>query len=263
MNDTELDELLNSWKTPPVPASLRERVQAGIPAKHTWQLWKLFPRWRWLVAGTAVAAGVVLLANTSAFSQKTRRPPYTVESEIISNVGLAPGCATCWMSQAYPGPKRTRMTSYNDAGDEVLLTWSAPDQPIEAEFWSAKLAVGRAIDKVMRLVPLEPELEPPDYYAGVYTTVNERFGLGGREKLVNSGCRPSSQTGEVIGEEVILNYSTVVSRIDGWKSRTFLWMAPELSCFALRARVELDLPDRGWTLMREKTAIKVTVNQKP
>ncbi len=32
MNDTELDDLLDTWTAPPPPASLRERVQAGFAA---------------------------------------------------------------------------------------------------------------------------------------------------------------------------------------------------------------------------------------
>ena len=32
MNDTELDEMLNKWEAPPVPASLRANVRAGFSA---------------------------------------------------------------------------------------------------------------------------------------------------------------------------------------------------------------------------------------
>ena len=32
MNDTELDEMLDKWQAPPVPASLRENVRAGFSA---------------------------------------------------------------------------------------------------------------------------------------------------------------------------------------------------------------------------------------
>jgi hypothetical protein len=51
MNDTELNELLNSWKTPLVPPLLRERLLAAIPAEETVRPKKLFPHWRLIVAG--------------------------------------------------------------------------------------------------------------------------------------------------------------------------------------------------------------------
>jgi hypothetical protein len=60
--------------------------------------------------------------------------------------------------------------------------------------------------------------------------------LGERAALVDSGCRPEGKRGEVLGEQVMLNYSTVVARYDMWKARLTLWLAPELSCFAEHAR---------------------------
>ena len=40
-----------------------------------------------------------------------------------------------------------------------------------------------------------------------------------------------------------------------------LSMAPDLSCFALRATVEMQLEDGRWNLVSEKKAVKVTVNR--
>jgi len=56
MNDNELDELLNTRKTSPTPASLRERVPVGIVVRH-----KRLSRQRFLVAAAAVSAVVFLL----------------------------------------------------------------------------------------------------------------------------------------------------------------------------------------------------------
>jgi hypothetical protein len=260
MNDRELDELLNTWKTPPVPGSLREGVRAGIPAKRAWPLGQLFSRWRLAIAGTAVAAVILLMANTSAFSRKLSPPPYIVDSEIILYAGpQAPsGCGFCWLYPAYLSPKSMLMRSYNQAGSEVVLSWSAPNERLVGAFWAARLAVASTIDKVGRSIPLAPELESPDYYAVAYTAVAQTQTLGARDDLVNSGCRPSGRRGEVVGQEVILNYPTIVVR---YGSRTFLWMAPELSCFALRARVEVEQQDGSWILVSEKKAVKVTLNR--
>jgi hypothetical protein len=118
-----------------------------------------------------------------------------------------------------------------------------------------------AFDGIGRSVPLAPELEPKDYYASVYTGVNESRGLGSRENLLRYGCRPAGRSAEVVGEEVLLGYPTVVVRDGMYKSRMTVWMAPELSCFALRATVEAEQADGSWTLVSEKKAINVTVNR--
>jgi hypothetical protein len=60
LDDRELNEMLQEWKAPDAPASLRERVwMAQQPAKQ--------PLWRWLLTGTirvpvpvGVAAAIVL-----------------------------------------------------------------------------------------------------------------------------------------------------------------------------------------------------------
>jgi hypothetical protein len=40
-----------------------------------------------------------------------------------------------------------------------------------------------------------------------------------------------------------------------------VWMSPELSCFALRARIEAQQPDGSRTTVSEKQAVKVTLNR--
>ncbi len=262
MNDAELDEMLNAWKTRPVREAWREGVQNHIARTRRKQLRELFPKWSLLVAGALMAA-VLLLANTSAFSRKLAPPPYTVESEIMFYADFAApsGCGFCSLHPVRLPPKRVLMTSYNRAGSEVLLTWSAPNERLTGAFWAARFAVATTIDRIARSVPLARALEPPDYYSVVYTAATQTRTLGPREDLVNSGCRPSERRGEVIGQDAILDYPTIVARFGSRGSRILVWMAPELSCFALRARVEEEQQDGSWTVVSEKKALKVTVNR--
>jgi hypothetical protein len=86
--------------------------------------------------------------------------------------------------------------------------------------------------------------------------------VGSREALMSSGCRTSDAGAKVIGEGVILNYPvTVVQQPHGaGMQMVTLWMAPELSCFALGATIHAKQPDGTWKLISEKQAVKVTVN---
>src|SRR5205823_7213566 len=85
MNDTELDELLDTWKTPAAPPSMREYVRAGMLAGSTTRpkpsLRDLLRGWRLVFASAAVIL-LAVLVDISAFSQKASPPPYTVDSEV-------------------------------------------------------------------------------------------------------------------------------------------------------------------------------------
>jgi hypothetical protein len=87
--------------------------------------------------------------------------------------------------------------------------------------------------------------------------------VGRRSTLVSSGCRTSHGDSKVVGQEVILNYPTTAVEQDfgGERGRLTVWMAPELSCFALRATIQEKQPDGSWKLVSEKKALKVTVNR--
>ena len=64
-----------------------------------------------------------------------------------------------------------------------------------------------------------------------------------------------------MGQDAMLNYSTSVVQEEFRDRRITLWMAPELSCFALRATIQMKQPDGSWKLVSEKKALNVTVNR--
>src|ERR1700689_859662 len=84
MNDTELDQLLNTWSVPPVPAALRAGVLAGFHARPERRSFRGLG-----VRIPAVCIGVFLLAVTLALPQTLRlvspsvRPPYIVDSDVV------------------------------------------------------------------------------------------------------------------------------------------------------------------------------------
>ena len=219
MNDNELDELLDVWKTPPVPASLRVAVEDGIALGGS-KPRKLLSGWRLVFASAALVAVVFVLTNPAAFPQRMPPPPYTVDSEISLYPGSGeclgtPLSSRCWMVS---GPQHALMTSYNRAGSEVLMSWSAPHEPLAAAFWTAKLAISDLIGGFTRrfLLTADQEAERGEF-AVFHSQVGQSWTLGERVPLVDSGCRPPATHGEVVGREVILNYPTVVARFDGGK----------------------------------------------
>src|SRR5690242_14689508 len=154
MNDTELDELLNAWKSPAPSASwrqkIRTRIETSLPAPPPR---KVFRGWKLLAASAAALAVVVLLANKAALSQMISPPPYTVDSEVTIHPSESVACIDLgklgleWhRCVPYSRPQHTLMSSYNADGSEVLLSWSDPGRALEAWLWSAKLSVLSAVD---------------------------------------------------------------------------------------------------------------------
>jgi hypothetical protein len=263
MNDTELDELLNSWKTPPVPASLRRGVQAGIAANRRRPLHGLTAGWKlWTAAAAAIVAAVVL-AGSNAFPERSGLPPFTVDSEITRYPGSNLG-------EGYLEPKSAAMTSYNQDGSEIILSWSSLDPPLDAAVTEAATVFHDGIGRIMRgfhrfvlgFVLTPDQIERRKNFAVVHPTTSHSWTVGERATLVSSGCRSLGQGDKLVGEEVILNYPTVAAQHDIGGGRLMtLWMAPELSCFALRAKIEAQQPDGSRTTMSEKKAVKVTLNR--
>jgi hypothetical protein len=270
VNDTELDEMLDKWQAPPVPASLRENVRAGFSATLQQKpLRDRRTRWitKWLLGarkgmfvGAALSAGLLLLIVTQALPQ-TPPPvniPYTVDSEFVR-----------YADDGSPSVEMY-LTSYtNQNGAEALVSRSLPNHPFGT-------ALGRTLDATLpawqRLIlPLtitSAELEkikksrPPSigFITGcadwTCLLLNRYFfrkaATGGGNECVE---------GNMVGSERILNYPTTAVELREWdRSKTTLWMAPDLGCFALRITSEAQRPDGSFQLVKAKQALKVTLN---
>jgi hypothetical protein len=269
MNDTELDELLDIWKAPSPLESLRANVQREIAAKQGRPPRKLFTRRRvWATAAVLIFA--ILVVNPDAFSGKVTT--YTVDSEI----------------RYYGVPEiadvRVLITSYNDAGTEMLQSWSFPDYPAQTVFKKTRMAARRAAERLERLAwPFKKiakyyyiwkyDLATPDATPGgvpndvpndarVYPNGPDMpWLIGRRVDLMSSGCRTHHGGATVIGQDTILNYSTTVLQQWDRAQKLTLWMAPELGCFALRTTMHEQQADGSWKLVSEKKALKVTLKR--
>jgi hypothetical protein len=58
MNDTELDDLLNAWKAPEAPATMRAGLRSRFPARPPRRILGVRPRWVLAFAATAMALAV-------------------------------------------------------------------------------------------------------------------------------------------------------------------------------------------------------------
>lgn len=272
MNDTELDEILNSWSVPPAPASLRERVRAGFaagigqetsPGVRHWTAAFVPSARKSLVAGAILAVGTLLLVVAQAFPQMFSlgsppvKIPYTVDSEFVR--------------YAEDGSSSIEMysTSYSLNGHEILLSRSLPGNLLGT-------AIGRTLDatlpywsRLMSRLTVDAELLKKVRRAAaqavtVITGGDEKTGLllahyGFARAAPGAGCL----AGPIVGRETILNYPTVaVQRDDGGRQspRMTLWTSPDLGCFALRITIEEQRPDGTFRLVSRKQALKVTMN---
>jgi hypothetical protein len=268
MNDQELDELLNAWKTPTPRAAflkdVRDRVRVEKPRTARPPL---FTHWRLMGAMAAVLVVAVLLTNLRAFSQKVT-PPFTIDSEIryynaLNQPRVAPpGSQTSRMYiPPMPSDAQLVMTSYNDAGTEVILSWAFPNHALKTLFGKILLTFSNTTEGFKRHFLLDPDPDA-DAFAQVYTDgITEGRVIGRRDELLSTGCKTSHGNARVTGQETVLNYTTTVVEEESYMSKVTLWMAPELSCFALRATLHAQQPDGSWKLAIEKQAVSVTVNR--
>jgi len=207
----------------------------------------------WLAAASAATFVVaVLLFDTNAFPQKITSPPFTVESEIVRHDEG---------SIVHSGPTALLVTSYNQDGSEVILSWSSHNKMFHKAVFRTELALRGFIGKITRRFLLTPEqIARREQEAVVYPAmIGESWSLGQRADLIQSGCTAQKN---VVGQEVILNYPTKAIQHNIGADRILtLWMAPDLSCFALRARIEVQQPDGTLKLISEKKAIRVTLNR--
>lgn len=77
MNDTELDELLDTWKSPDVPASLRAGLRSRLAAGKARTSIRVPVRWlaAFALAGGALALGASLLWNGALSSKRAAGSP--------------------------------------------------------------------------------------------------------------------------------------------------------------------------------------------
>jgi hypothetical protein len=271
MNDTELDELLNTWSAPPAPASLRENVQSGFAAGLERKTSPSVLHWiaafvpsarKRLVAGAILGVGAFLLIVTQAFPQMFGlgappvKIPYTVDSEFVRYGDDGSSVVDMYS------------TSYSLNGHEILLSRSFPGNPFGT-------AIGRTADatlpllyRLMSRLTVDTELlEKVRRAAGQAVTVTT--GCGGMCLLLEhygfsraaggTGCL----AGAIVGRETILSYPTVAVRPSwGWGNhqRMTLWTAPDLDCFALRITIEEQRSDGTFRLLTRKQALRVTLN---
>ena len=258
MNDSELDEILNQWRAPSAPPSLRKRVGAGFPAGPPRKL-----RWgRSLIAAAILAALAFFLVVTQA-TPRTQAPiPWSVDSEFIR--------------YADNGSSSIEMytTSYESTGsnaNEILVSRSAPGNPFKTvlgQTMDATLpALGRFHNHVLGFVApgMLAKMEqmkrsrPPgiSFITGCdpdgECLVLDHYGFA---KAAN-GCVDSP----VVDRATILNHPTEAVR-ERWTEhgRVTLWIAPDLGCFALKVTYEAERPDGAFHLVAAKQALKVTLN---
>lgn len=268
MNDTELDEILNTWSAPPAPASLRESVRAGFAASLERKTSpSVLPAWIAAVARKSLLAAAIvgigaflLLVVTQAFPQTPPvRIPYTVDSELIQ--------------YAEDGSSAVEMylTSYNnDQENEILLSRSLPGNPFGtalARTMDAALPAWQRLSRRLTISDKEWErvrairaAHPGVGFVsgcGVGCLVLDHWGFAKPAAEVNAGCL----AGPIVGSETILNYPTtaVALHLDDNRRMT-LWTAPDLACFALRIKTEERQPSGAFRPMTRKQALRVTLN---
>lgn len=263
MNDQELDDMLDTWQPPPVPPSLRENVRAGFTARR---LSAIAPpsrpsrRFRFVAALAGIAATLVLAVQ--AFPQAARLfsgdpIPYTVDSEIV-------------MHPMYRAPRAyMTLTSYNQNGKEVVLTWTFPNNPIVGAIHRSLGQLGSLFSQIAApFIESPEEAELARNRASVITGCDDHAclnlrteSLGQVSDLLGRGCA----IGEVVGRETILGHPTLAVRPQrdgqkGWR-RTF-WLAPDLGCFALQFEADQEI-DGVYRTIFSKRALRVAMATDP
>jgi hypothetical protein len=261
MNDRELDELLDKWSAPETPKSLRAGVRAGFDARRGRR------PMRWWGKGLIAAAAVVVLfvLVPKAAPQKGQlgmlleaRHPYSVLSEFVR--------------YGRDGSSRIEMysTEYNDQeGQEHLLGRRILDNPVHDTVArivdAATDATGPLRTYLLRLSPVNAELM--DKRAAVPAVITECVGracISFAHYALGSAGRPGTGCvdGAAAERETILDYATVTTQLplDGNGMRRTVWMAPALSCFAMRVETEKEQADGSFRLVSAKQAIKVRLN---
>jgi hypothetical protein len=257
MNDTELDDLLDSWTAPPIPASLRESVHAEFAARHERTRVREPRARKRRFAAAILCAAALLLVVAQAHPGAPVRAPYIVDSEFVRYANDGSSSIDMYTK------------SYELNGAEILKSRSIAGDPFGS-------MLGRALDTTLpiwsrlmaRLTVDAPTLERVRQAAhrsvGAITgcaascLVLEHYGFA-RAAVVDRGT--ACLDGTIVDHQTILNYPTtgVQPRMGGSMRMTW-WMSPELGCFALRITTEEKQPDGTWRLVREKRALRVNLN---
>lgn len=268
MNDTELDEILDTWTEPPAPASLRENIRAGFAASLEQKTTpRILPRWlgvfvrKALLAGALLGTGAfLLLIVTQAFPQApSGHIPYSVDSELVRYGDNGSSGVEMYL------------TSYNnDQENEIALSRSLPGNPLGtalARTLDAGLPHWQRLTRVLTISKEEWETIRAIRAAhpgvgfisgcGVGCLVLDHWSFARAAAGVNAGCL----AGPAVGNETILNYPTtaVELHLDDNRRMT-LWTAPDLGCFALRITTEEKQPGGAFRLVTRKQALRVTWN---
>lgn len=253
MNDTELDDLLNTWTTPEPSPSLRGRARAGyatLTPKPCRRLRLSF----WTIAFGFAALLLVLTAalpKTVELVVPAQKIPYTVDTDTTTfgRDGTV---------------HELRMTTYMRDGVEIIL--SQTGNPLKAFAIQTFNAAYSAYSLVF------PPVDPHRWAEFVASDCSNVPDHGIR--LAEPWVRPDEDTardlGTVVGHETILGYQTTITRhllpsrdegdvLQNGRIIT-LWQAPDLGCFDLKMVHEQQSSDGTYRLVEEHHALKVTVN---
>lgn len=259
MNDTELDNLLNTWTTPDPSPSLRGRALTGYAT--------LIPKPRgrfrlsfWTITFGFAAFLLVLTAalpKTVELVEPAQKIPYTVDTD-----------TTTFMRDG--SVHELRMTTYMRDGVEVILArtpgnplttpgirwamqtfaiqtlhfYSLVFSPVDRHRWAGFVASGCSnvpVDGIRRAEPLVP---PYDDAARDVGTVVGHEAILGYQTTVTKHLLPSHDEGDALQDGRVIT----------------LWQAPELGCFDLKMVHEQENSDGTYRLVEERHALKVTVN---
>jgi hypothetical protein len=243
MKDTELDQLLNTWDAPPVPASLRADVLVGF---HSRPERRKFRGVRVLTTAAGIAcfllAVTLALPQTLSLISPTVRAPYIVDSDIVR--------------YGFDGTPSVELSlgSYNNDGSEVVVYEVA--HSLLPAIKLGLQAIGPVVGRLTLLFVVSREQAERDKLIAHVSAGFEGYWLGSSAALIRSGC----VNGPVVAHETILNHQTIEVRQFNDRQRMTLWMAPDLGCFALRLTREERRSDGTFRLVLKKQATKVTLN---
>jgi hypothetical protein len=198
MNDTELDDMLNQWESPKVPARLRESIKLPPPQRK----WRLsWPSWhlsKGLLAGALAGLAMCFIGITAAFPQVlTPTPRFNLLSEYLE----------------YNDDGSSRIQEYRAStaqnGQETIIERTNPDN------WMMNLHF-HLFDTLHRLLGINEQ--PPRPMA-----------------LSDCSMQGMSVIGH---EAILNYRTTVQRAVDENGGHYTEWRAPDLGCIVMKATWE-------------------------